>query len=177
MRPLKKDTLMRSERTNRDLIIPYAAPYFAYVGLASFPHTIIPVEVTYVLKLIIVTGLLIWARRWYFSVTGSKNRWVSAVYGAGFGVAGLVLWIACYHPFAGGEKSVPLTMTGFYLRLVTAGLVVPVFEELLMRGYVFRFALQWDRFKKKKHPAPFTQTLENESILDVEPGAWSIARL
>ncbi|WDP90788.1 MAG: CPBP family intramembrane metalloprotease [Desulfobacter sp.] len=167
---------MSSEWTNRDLIIPYAAPYFAYVGLSSFFHNKIPVEINYVLKLIIVTGLLIWAWRWYFPVAGPKNRWGSVGYGVVFGVVGLVLWVVCYQPFA-GEGGEPWSDTGFYLRLVTASLVVPVFEELLMRGYIFRFALQWDRFRKQKHTEPFSKTLETASVFDIEPGGWSIAAI
>ncbi len=165
---------MGSKWTNRDLMIPYIAPYFAYVALASFFHNRIPEEINYVLKMIIVTGLLVWAWKWYFPITGPKDRRGSIIYGCVFGIIGLVLWIVCYQPFA-GEPGEPWTMTGFYLRLVTASLVVPVFEELLMRGYIFRFALQWDRFRKQKVPEPFVQTLENESVFDVEPGAWSIA--
>ncbi len=164
---------MSVEWNNRDLIIPYAAPYFAYVGLASFFHNKIPVEINYVLKMVIVTGLLIWAWKWYFPVTGPKNKWVSCLYGVGFGILGLVLWIAGYQPFA-GEGGEPWSVTGFYLRLVTASLVVPVFEELLMRGFVFRFALQWDRFRKQKHPSSFSETLEKNSVFDVQPGAWSV---
>jgi CAAX prenyl protease-like protein len=165
---------MSAEWTNRDLLIPYAAPYFAYVGLASFFNNKIPIEINYALRLIVVTGLLVWAWQWYFPVTGPKNRWVSALVGAVFGVIGLVLWIVCYQPFA-GDAGEPWTMAGFYLRLVTASLVVPVFEELLMRGYIFRFVLAWDRFRKQKQSKPFTQTLENASVFDVEPGAWSVA--
>jgi len=165
---------MSSEWTNRDLIIPFAAPYFAYVGLASFFYNKIPIEINYLLKLIIVTGLLIWAWRWYFPLTGPKNRWVSCGYGVVFGLIGLVLWIACYQPFAGSGGQQPWTSTGFYLRLVTASLLVPVFEELLMRGFVFRFALQWDIFRKRKIKAPFTQTLESETVFNIEAGAWSV---
>jgi len=165
---------MSSEWTNRELIMPYAAPYFAYVGLASFFHNKICVEINYVLKMVIVTGLLVWAWRWYFPVTGPNNRWGSCIYGVVFGLVGLVLWIACYQPFAGSSGE-PWSMTGFFLRMVTASLVVPVFEELLMRGFVFRFVLQWDRFRMQKKSKPFSEALENESVFNVEPGAWSVA--
>ena len=59
---------------NRDLLLPYGVPYFAYVGIASLSQDRLPVEISYVLKIIIV----------------------------------------------------------------------PIFEEYFIRGYIFRVALQWD---------------------------------
>ena len=162
--------------TNRDLIIPFAAPYFAYVGLASFFHNKIPVEINYVLKLIIVTGLLVWAWRWYIPITGPKNKLMSCLWGFVFGVIGLVLWIACYGPFAGSEGE-PWSLTGFYLRLITASLVVPVFEEMLMRGFIYRFAFQWDTFRKQGQESPFFHTLDRTSVFSVPSGAWSMAAI
>ena len=160
--------------SNRELIIPYAAPYFAYVGIASFLQDKISIELNYILKLVIVTGLLIWAWRWYVPLTGPKTRGGSCIWGVIFGIIGLVFWCVLYAPFAGTGGD-PWTFSGFILRLVTASLIVPVFEELMMRGFVFRLALQWDEFRRAKSATPLLDALENASMNDVRPGAWSMA--
>ncbi len=169
----QEQTNSSSRWTNRDLIIPYAAPYFAYVGLASFFHNKIPVEFNYGLKLIIVSGLLVWGWRWYVPITGPKGRAGSWVLGTVAGVVGLVLWIALYAPFAGTGQDA-WSFSGFVLRLVTASLIVPVFEELMMRGFVFRLAFQWDERRRQNTQTPFLDALDESNIGDVRPGQWSI---
>ncbi|MCG8683413.1 MAG: hypothetical protein MI892_00940, partial [Desulfobacterales bacterium] len=85
--------------TNRDLLIPYTAPYLAYVGLSSVFHNKLSVETIYILKLIIVPGILVWAWKWYVPLTGPKNKWISCLWGIVFGILGLVLWCVLYAPF------------------------------------------------------------------------------
>lgn len=160
--------------SNRELIIPYAAPYLAYVGIASLLQDKLGVEFNYILKLVVVTGLLAWAWRWYMPLTGPRSRAGSCGWGVVFGLIGLVLWCALYAPFAGSSAE-PWSFSGFVLRLVTASLIVPVFEELMMRGFVFRLALQWDEFRRKKSSTPLLDALEHVSINDVRPGAWSVS--
>jgi len=142
----KTDTAALS---NRDLMIPYFAPYFAYVGIASVFQNLILIEINYVLRLIAVPALLFWAWRWYVPVTGPKSLASSFVFGVGFGLLGLVLWCVLYAPFTEPDTTA-WSNSGFYLRLISASLVVPVFEEMVMRGYVFRFALQWDQIRKNR---------------------------
>jgi len=62
-------------------------------------QNILPTEINYVLRLIVVQVLLVWAWRWYVPVKGSKSLAGSFVYGVGFGLAGLVLWCVLYAPF------------------------------------------------------------------------------
>jgi CAAX protease family protein len=165
----KPDTAALS---NRDLMIPYFAPYFAYVGIASVFHNLIPIEINYVLRLISVPALLVWAWRWYVPVAGPKSFSGSFAFGVGFGIAGLVLWCVLYAPFTEPDTT-PWSTSGFYLRLVSASLVVPIFEEMVMRGYVFRFALQWDQVRNKTKGA-FMKTLDAANISTVRPGEWSV---
>lgn len=173
---LKKADL--STLSNRDLMIPYFAPYFAYVGIASVFQNLIPIEINYVLRLIAVPALLFWAWRWYVPVTGPKSLAGSFVFGVGFGLLGLVLWCVLYAPFTEPD-TMAWSTSGFYLRLVSASLVVPVFEEMVMRGYVFRFALQWDqirrnRSRRNKIQGSFLKTLDDANISTVRPGEWSV---
>lgn len=46
--------------TNRQLVLPYLAPYLAYVGLASLPGHLVSIEVSYLLRLILLPLLLLW---------------------------------------------------------------------------------------------------------------------
>lgn len=185
------------ETTNRDLLLPYCLPYLAYVGIASLSQGRIPVEAGYVLKIIIVPLLLYWGWKWYVPVTGPKNISGSIVYGVIFGVAGLVIWCLLMAPFIelSGE---PWSGPGFLLRLFSASLIVPVFEELLIRGYILRVAYQWDTTRRdttgrdenqgdlnrknilsenKKTVSPLNQALDNQSINNVKPGAWSVVAI
>ncbi len=167
-----------STLSNRDLMIPYFAPYFAYVGIASLFQNILPIEVNYIFRLIVVPGLLVWAWKWYLPLTGPKSLVGSFVFGVGFGLVGLVLWCVLYAPFTQPDTTAWST-SGFYLRLISASLVVPVFEEIVMRGYIFRFVLQWDqiirnKIKKQKINSYLLKVLDESNISAVRPGAWSV---
>ena len=164
----------REKWKNMDLLIPYAAPYFAYVALSSVLHDKLPKEIIYVMKLVIVPGLLIWAWKWYVPLTGPKNKWISCLWGIVFGIIGLMVWCGLYAPFTNPGDGEPWPDLAFALRLLTAGFVVPVFEELFMRGFVFRVALQWDLLRRQKTPKAFSAALDEASIFDVAPGQWTV---
>ena len=159
---------------NIDLLIPYAAPYFAYVALSSVLHDKLPKEIIYIMKLVIVPGLLIWAWKWYVPLTGPKNKWISCLWGIVFGIIGLVVWCGLYAPFTNPGDGESWSDLGFALRLLTAGFVVPIFEELFMRGFVFRVALQWDLLRRQKTPKAFSAALDEASMFDVAPGQWTV---
>lgn len=164
----------REKWKNTNLLIPYAAPYFAYVALASVLHGKLPGNVIYLLQLAIVPGLLWWAWKWYVPLTGPKNRWISGLWGFVVGIIGLVVWCGLYMPFIPPGDGEPWSIYGLVLRLLAAGLVVPVFEELFMRGFVFRIALQWDLLRQKGVDMPFKSALDEANIADVAPGQWTV---
>jgi membrane protease YdiL (CAAX protease family) len=157
--------------TNRQLLLPYMAPYLAYVALASLPGEMLPREVNYGLRLAAVSALLFWARGWYCSLTGPNSPLVSALWGIAAGVAGAGLWVGLLAPFV-PDAAEPWTGPAFVLRLFAAGLLVPVFEELMMRGYVFRVALQWGQ-ERKKGGQTLQAALDERSLDEVGAGEWS----
>ncbi|NLW81378.1 MAG: CPBP family intramembrane metalloprotease [Desulfovibrionales bacterium] len=161
--------------TNRQLVLPYILPYVAYVALASLPAGILPSEVNYALRLVVVSGLLLWARRWYCPLTGPGSPLVSTLWGIGAGLAGAWVWIALLSPFVSAQDASPWSSLSFWLRLAAAGLLVPVFEELLMRGYVFRVALQWNQERQKGDGSALQTALDERSMNAVRPGEWSWA--
>ncbi len=159
--------------TNRQLILPYAAPYLAYVGIASIGEDVLPMEISYPLRIVAVSLLLLWGRRWYCPIRGPRSPWGSIAVGVLAGLIGLVLWIALLAPFTTPADTQPWSLTAFIFRLLSAGLVVPVFEELMMRGFVFRLALQWDTLRKTGADSPLHRALDEHSINEIAPGAWS----
>lgn len=160
------------ERSNRVLLAPYALPYLLYVGLAAVPGDWIGREASYALRIAVCGGALAWGWRFYVPLRGPASVAGSLGWGAVAGLAGAALWIGLVAPFApvGGAA---WAESAFALRLLAAGTLVPLFEELLMRGYVLRLAVQWDRARAAGEPEPLAQAFDRQSIADVEPGAWT----
>ena len=161
------------QSTNRALLIPYLAPYGVYVVIGSFLGEGMSPEWNYALRILATTPLIIWAWRRYVPLIGPKSGWASAGIGILAGFAGAVLWIALKQPFFSGGGS-ELGNLAFSLRLGATGFLVPIFEELLVRGYVFRLALQWDFARKSGAKQPVIIALDEQSINNVTPGAWSV---
>ncbi|MFA5906091.1 MAG: CPBP family glutamic-type intramembrane protease [Desulfobacula sp.] len=160
--------------SNRDLMLPYGVPYFAYVGIAALGKDRIPDEIGYILKIIIVPILLYWAWKWYVPVTGPKKIMGSVSYGVIFGVLGLLIWCLLLAPFI-EHSGEPWSVTGFILRLLAASLIVPVFEEMFIRGYILRAALQWDMNRKSLGArAALDKMMDEDTVEDVAPGAWTV---
>ena len=158
---------------NRKLLLPYFLPYIAYVFIASVFGSYISIEANYILRIIVVTILIVWGWQWYTPIKGPKNPFVSIVIGIIAGLIGVFIWILLLNPFVHPEDNQPWSKMAFVLRLFSAGLIVPVFEELLMRGYILRFALQWDKTREKNKEEAFSIVMDERSINNVQPGAWS----
>jgi len=159
--------------TNRRLILPYAAPYLAYVFIASALGDFMSIEANYIVRMILGVGVLSWAWKWYCPMRGPGSLLQSIFVGIAAGVIGLILWILFLIPFVDSLESESWSTTAFILRLLSAGLLVPVFEEILMRGFVFRLAFQWGEAKRQKKDMPLQVALDEKTINDVPPGAWS----
>jgi membrane protease YdiL (CAAX protease family) len=132
-------------------------------------------EVNYLIRIVAVSALLFWAKRWFFSLKGSESVPVSIFSGLLFGLTGLVIWVVLLSPFVSAADGKAWSQTAFVLRLLSAGLLVPVFEEILMRGYVFRLALQWDEARKSGVKDALVLAMDDRSVNDVISGAWSWA--
>ncbi len=159
-------------RSHAELLLPYLLPYLLYVGIASLPEPWFSRSTSYALRIVATGAALWWAWRSYVPLRGPRKAGVSALLGCAAGVAGLALWIALLLPFVspGGTPWAPLP---FALRTLAATALVPVFEELLMRGFVLRFALCWDRARRAGVADPFGEAAAS-SPAQVEPGAGSV---
>jgi hypothetical protein len=154
------------------LLLPYALPYVLYVGLAAVPLEWLGREANYTLRIAACGAALAWGWRVYVPLRGPRGAATSLVWGAAAGLGGTALWVGLVLPFA--PPAAPAwNDAAFALRLVASSAVVPLFEELLLRGYVLRLLVQWDRARAAGEPAPLANAIDHKSIRDVEPGAWT----
>lgn len=167
------ETISSKSVSNYSLLLPYFAPYIAYVCIVSL-FSGIPAEWRYSLAIIVVSAILIRFRRRYMPLTGPGSTFMSVVWGLLCGLFGVVIWILLLLPFAeiNANEWGPLA---FYLRLLAASILVPVFEELLMRGYIFRFTYQWCRQRRINKKKALDRTFNDHCINHFQPGAWSVA--
>jgi len=156
--------------SNYRLLLPYVGPYFAYVGIATLFGGL-PDGWNYLLRIAAVSIFLGWAWRWYVPLKGPKNISLSVIYGVLVGIVGTVLWIVALVPFV-DESATAWTGLSFSLRLLAATLLVPIFEELFIRVYLFRIAYQWFNEKKQNKHA-LEDVVHNQSINSVRPGEWN----
>ncbi len=159
-------------QANHRLLWPYALPYALYVSLGLLAPEVVSIDVVYGLRIVLCAAALIAFRHRYARLRGPRSPAVSALVGGLAGLVGLALWVGLVLPFApvSGE---PWTEWGFVLRCVAAVAVVPILEELLMRGYALRLLLQWDRARQAGEAQPFAQAFDHSSIDDVAPGDWT----
>jgi membrane protease YdiL (CAAX protease family) len=158
--------------SNRDLLLPYALPYLVYVAIdAAFGDGLGRAGV-YALRLVAIPALLAWGWRRYQSLRGPRSAAHSAGIGALAGAMGTVLWVGLAWPFIGpgGE---PWNDLDWALRLAGSALLPPLFEELLMRGWLLGTAVQWERARREGLARPLDAALDQRSIHDLEPGAWT----
>lgn len=158
------------ERSNRRLLLPYALPYVAYVAVASIPTDYLSPEANYGLRIVASGAALGWAWRQTCSLRGPRPWGGSIGVGVLGGLVGTALWIALKAPLveAGGEA---VSETLFLLRIAASVGLVPIFEELLMRGYVLRLALQWEHARSVGADDPWGEAFEHRSLEAVAPGA------
>jgi len=168
---------MDRAKTNRQLALPFLLPYLVYVGLASIPEEWLRLEANYALRLVVVGGLVGCSWRYYLPLRGPYSRMLSCFTGAAAGMAGVLVWILATEILVGSGGE-PWSLPAYYLRVASAVLLVPIFEEQLIRGFVLRFVLQWQEAKAAGAEDPFHEAWANRSVTEVEPGAisgWSVA--
>jgi membrane protease YdiL (CAAX protease family) len=158
--------------SNRDLLLPYALPYFAYVGLDLLLREPLGAEGVYAARLICVPGLLAWGWSRYQRIRGPGSPLGSIALGALGGLIGWALWVGLAWPFA--DPAAEAWADGPWAwRLVGSVLLPPVFEELLMRGWVLGVILAWDQARRAGATEPMQVALDERSVLDLQPGSWS----
>ncbi len=164
-----------TEPTNRTLLLPCVLPYAVYVGVPSLlglAPELSGRELDYALR-IVLTGICIaWAWRRWPPLRGPGSPAASLAIGAVAGLVGLAAWVALLTPFVEPDGAA-WSPAAFGLRLAAATLLVPLFEEVLLRGYVLGLVVQWQQARHKGAERPLDVALDECSILALEPGAWT----
>ena len=158
--------------SNYKLLLPYILPYVAYVAIATL-FSGLDVGINYTLRIVVVSGILFWGWRRYVPFRGPGSYPYSIGVGIVFGLAGTILWVAILSPFVTSGKMAPDNVS-FFMRLLASTLLVPVFEELLMRVYVFRLAYQWYIERKTNKHNVYETVFHEKSLNEVKPGDWSL---
>ena len=154
--------------TNRTLILPFVVPYVAYVAIASIPAEWLARDWNYVARIVVAGAALVWAWPRLLPLRGPGSLRLSLLAGVVAGVIGVVTWVVLMSPFTPAGE--PWTPRAWWLRVAAAVLIVPIFEEQLMRGYVLRLATQIGIARKRGADDAFGDAFEKQSIRDLEPG-------
>ena len=150
----------------------YIAPYAAYVLVLAAPVTMVSRPVAYALAWAASAATLWMGRHFYLPVLRRNQAIPSIVAGIAGGLAGTVLWVALKRPFypPGGT---PWDPDVFWARLVASSTVVPVFEELLFRGFILLGVMQWAAARAAGTPDPLGAALNESSVHEMPAGSWS----
>ena len=161
---------------NRELFWVYALPYVLYVGLATVVPDAYAPTWTYVLRLLLVTPAVWWTLARVPSIRGSRTPMGSIGVGVGAGLLGAVVWVLLKAPFVTATAE-PWNDTDWGLRLVASSTLVPIFEELLMRGYILGMLVQWSLARRLAAKRAMHEVLDSFSIYDLKPGVctWTAA--
>jgi len=168
--------MMRAHRmrapSNRDLLLPYALPYLAYVGIDAALGSALGRAGTYGVRLAAVAGLLAWGWKRYAPLRGPRSAAASIALGMLAGGVGTALWVGLAWPFIGpgGE---PWSDPDWAMRALGSTALPPLFEELLMRGWLLGVTVQWERARRQGLSRPLDVALDERSIWSLEPGAWT----
>lgn len=158
--------------SNRDLFLPYAGPYLAYVAIATFTQGRVEPIISYGVRVLVVLPFLVWAWRWYIPVRGIVGLRHEIAWGGVVGLVGAFAWILLVTPFARNDAP-EWNGLDFFIRAIVMVTLVPVFEEIFMRVYIFRVALLWSMARKQGERYPLSKALDESSIAEVSPRNWS----
>jgi CAAX prenyl protease-like protein len=156
---------MKAKTAKWSLFIPYLLPYLAFLGTISlarnFPKGVYP---GYMMAYT-AAALLLWIFwRRYGEIQGNRITPWDILSALLVGLAGIAIWILPYHYFpgfikldailgfsGGGEKVIePLSLPKvwyypfFMIRFIGYIFIVPIFEELFIRSFLWRYLINPD---------------------------------
>ncbi|MEX2284575.1 MAG: CPBP family glutamic-type intramembrane protease [Gemmatimonadota bacterium] len=155
---------------NRDLLLPYFAPYAAFVIIATVAEGLSR-ELDYAIRISVTGILLIVLRKHYQNIVGPRSPLGSVLLGAAAGVIGALVWVVLLLPFQDASAGEPYAARAFALRLAAATLVVPFAEELLCRGYILQLVTQWQQARRSG--TSVGDVIDLRSVHELTPGAWT----
>ncbi|MHC4934186.1 MAG: CPBP family glutamic-type intramembrane protease [Planctomycetota bacterium] len=116
----------------------------------------------YVARIFCCSVALMWAWPRLLPLRGPGTTIHAISVGIIGGLIGWAAWLLLLTPLMG--EGAPWTVSEWALRTTAAVLVVPLFEEQLMRGYFLGLGTQWGETKS------FDEAFEKKSVRDLAPG-------
>ncbi|MEW6378926.1 MAG: CAAX prenyl protease-related protein [bacterium] len=144
---------------------PYILPYFAFLGIITLAGNFSNGLYYGTFIAYPVTAVLLWVYRdKYQEVKGARITFPDFLLALLVGLVGIVIWILPYHYIAGftatdgifglvggSRKGVDLSSLGesskilfFLVRFVGSVVIVPIFEELFIRSFLWRYIINPD---------------------------------
>ena len=156
---------MPFKNTKLDTFIPYFSPYFAFLGIKAiadlFPNGL---YLGYILAYVAAAALLWIFHQKYQEMHENKITSLNLFWALMVGVIGITIWILPYHYIANFAKTDGIFgllgsrqntiklhhlqkswLSPFILfRFIGYVLIVPIFEELFIRSFLWRFIINPD---------------------------------
>ena len=123
-------------------------------------------EWNYGARIVACAVALAWAWPRLLPLRGPGSTVHAITVGIITGLIGWTAWLLLLTPLAG--DGAPWALSEWAMRTTAAVLIVPIFEEQFMRGYVLRLGTQWGETKN------FDEAFEKRSVHDVAPGALNV---
>ncbi len=136
-------TLLPTEKTFRQLFIPFFAPYFLYVVIGALPAEWLSPDEKQLLKLIAVAAAMGYFLKWYHFGNLTGKTIVISIIAAPLAICLWVLPLYFMKGHAANYTSIfPFSESYFLMRFFNSVFLVAVFEELLIRVYLMQWFYQ-----------------------------------
>ncbi len=169
---MKNFSLLPTDKTFRQLLLPYLLPYFLYVLPAYLPLNDPSGFLGQIMRFTLVASALFGFRKHYqMGIWKNTHAFIAL---AAFPVA-LLLWIGPMYllGYFSKETSGTASVQAIYIvfRVLNAAILVAVFEELLMRVFFMEYGYSAGKMEKSKGILnKLFDTLDNKpAVLDVLP--------
>lgn len=137
MSDLAHFSLLPLQRTFRQLLIPFAGPYFLYVAVEAVPIPFLNPMAKQAFKLVLVSLCMLYFRHAYtFGQWKRMDVWLT---GLAWSPLALAVWVLPMLWLRSPSASTDVSMPYLILRGINSVVLVALFEELFIRAYLMEW--------------------------------------